>query len=250
MRSETKNKTGSKEERREETIMSSFKRSVLMAVAGGAMGLSSQALAFVPWSNPAGSAVSFDWAGGGSDFGLFGSPVVAGDTFIFSPTMFRADSANGVAGQAHDRMQVDITAHQASNITGIRITEFGDYGIFGPSGPGGNEVSATGGLFVTNLDLFAVRSSTLATTPGSPIYSGTGNWTGTAQVGLANETPPWRHVRVVLNNNLIALSINGSVTFIEKKVTGAAVLVEFTPAPSAGMVLGMGGLILTRRRRR
>jgi hypothetical protein len=224
-------------------------RCVLLWAAAGTMAVAGQAMAFVPWSNPNGSGSFFDWANGGSDLGLFGSPVVAGDTFIFSPHDFRAQSSNGVPGESHDRLQFDLIAHTPNAFQGVQITELGDYGLFGPNPPGQNgQVSATGTMFVTNLDVFQTLTGNLVTSPGSPITSGNGEWSGTAGVNISPPLPQgWSHMRIVLNNNLIALSVNGSLTFIEKK--NAGVVIRILPAPGSAAILGVAGLVALRRRR-
>lgn len=213
------------------------------------LGASGSALAFVPWSNPNGSAAFWSWSGGGSDNGLFGSPVLVNDTFVFTPSAFRAQSVNGVPAITADRLQVDIHANPNYFITGIRITEFGDYGIFTQG-----SVSASGNLFLTDLDNTEpngdprVRTNALVTTPPSPITSGSGEWTAVTEIMLDFENPVWTNLRLVLNNNLVALSAPGNVTFIEKKVVGAGIRIEIIPEPSALALLLLGGLTALRRR--
>ena len=115
--------------------------------------------AFVYWGGGMkdGSATAFDWFNGGSDNGLFGDPVlVGGNTFVFTPQNFRADSLDGVSGTAADRLKVTLVAKPGQMITGIRITEFGDYGI-----TGNGEVRISGGLFMTNMVEFDVADSEL-----------------------------------------------------------------------------------------
>jgi hypothetical protein len=207
--------------------------------------LSQDASALISWTNPSGSTSDFDWSNGGSDTGLFGSPVVSGNTFIFFPSLFRANSANGVAGSAYDRLQVELFAHMnnglglgGKKITGFTITEFGDYGILGTG-----QVEVTGTMFLTNLDVFGVATSNLVSTPGSPITSGSGNWTATTSItGL-----DWTHVQFVLNNNLLAITGAGSTSFIEKKVNGSAIAITVVPEPATLAILGLGGLLLRRK---
>ena len=214
-----------------------------MVAAGAALALSGSAFAFVPWSNAAGSAAYFDWSGGGSDTGLFGSPVlVGGDTFVFFPSAFRAESVNGVAGSAYDRLEFQVDAHAGFSFADIRITEFGDYGIIGTG-----EVDVGGTLFVTNLNDLNVSTDNLLSTPGSPITSGIGNWSATAgvNIGAANSTS----LRIVLNNNLFAITDGTSVAWIEKKVFGSAVGIQIVPTPATIALFGAGVLAVGRRRR-
>ncbi|QOJ00797.1 MAG: hypothetical protein HRU70_09945 [Phycisphaeraceae bacterium] len=211
----------------------------LLAVAG----VTSAASAFVPWNNPNGTGTGFDWSNGGSDNGLFGSPVlVGGDTFVFFPSGFRAQSTAGSgASIVGDRLEFELEAHANFQFTQIRVTEYGDYGVIGTG-----SVQAGGTLFATNLDTAQVVQNDLLTTPGSPITSGIGNWSGTAEVDVTPQSA--RRLRIVLNNNLFAFSLDG-VAWIEKKVFGSAVGIQIIPAPGSAVVLGMLGLTALRRRR-
>lgn len=211
--------------------------------AGAVAALSGSAFGFVPWSNASGSASYFDWSGGGSDTGLFGSPVlVGGDTFVFFPSAFRADSVGGVAGSAYDRLEFEVQAHAGFSFTDIRINEFGDYGIIGTG-----QVSAGGTLFVTDLATFNVATDNLLTDPASPITSGIGNWSGTAGVNIAAQNST--NLRIVLNNNLFAITDGNSVAWIEKKVFGSAVGIQIVPTPATIALIGAGVLVAGRRRR-
>lgn len=215
----------------------------LLAVLLAPFALPSTAQAFVFWSNKDGTASFFDWKNGGSDNGFFGSPVlVNGDTFVFFPQNFRAESFNGVPGSKADRLEVELIAHTNSVFRSIQITELGDYGILTQG-----QVSVTGGLFATDLDRFRVRSDSLVSTPGSPITSGQGNWTATAGVDFSADFPEWTHFRMVLDNNLLAISQPGSQSFIQKKVLGAGVAVTIIPEPAGLLLLAFGGLFLRRR---
>jgi uncharacterized protein (TIGR03382 family) len=215
---------------------------VVAAFAG--LAVASQAMAFIPWVNANGSASYFSWQNGGSDTGLFGSPtLVGGDTFVFFPSNFRAESINGVAGSAYDRLEFEVIAHAGFSFTDIRVTEFGDYGIVGTG-----SVTAAGTLFVTNLDTAQIEMNDLVTTPASPITSGFGNWQGNALVDVASQNAT--RLRIVLNNNLVAITAaDGSVAFIEKKVFGSAVGIQIIPSPGSLGLMGLGLMVASRRRR-
>ena len=215
----------------------------LAAVAASA----GSALAFVPWDQPSGSAANFSWANGGSRDGRFGNPVlVAGNTFVFFPQNFRAQSVGGGSAITGDRLEFDLYANAGFRITGVSISEFGDYGIVGDGG----SVADAGGLFLTNLDTAQVASSQIVTSPGSPITTeGFGNWSGSASVDVSNAQPAWTRVHVVVDNDLIAISTAGGVAFIEKKVFGSGVSITIVPTPGSMALVAAGGLMAFRRRR-
>jgi hypothetical protein len=231
------------------------RKSTLAVVASGVVAIAtvSQANAFVFWSNGLDSGMTSDfmWMGGGSDNGYFGDPTIIGNTFVFTPSGFRAESLDGTSDQIIDRLEVELVAKGAFNFTDIVITELGDYGIVNIG-----SVSVTGGLFVTDLENLnpdfspRVADDSLMSTPGSPITSGTGNWSATAGVDLANwdAGPVWTHIRIVLNNVLIATTEGqGSTAFIEKKVAGVSI--EIVPTPGSAMLFAVGGLVAVRRKR-
>lgn len=219
-------------------------------VAGLAfVALSGTAIADVPWDNPSGMTSNFFWENGGSANGLFGSPTILPDgTFLFNPTQFRAEQAGGPgADTISDQLFFDIIAKPNFNITGVRITEVGDYAINGDA-----QVSVGGGLFISNLDFFGFATDTLVSTPGSPITTPTPGsiWTATADVDLASKIPPWNHIRIQLDNILTALTNAANASaFIEKKIVGSSIRIEIIPAPGAATLLGLAGLVAMRRRR-
>lgn len=216
------------------------KVTAILALAGS-VAMVGSAQAFIPWANTNGSATNWDWMNGGNDTNLFGSPVlVGGDTFVFFPSFFRAQSNNGGAQQVHDRLSVELIAHLGYNFTNIQITEFGDYGI----GGAGSSVTADMGMFITDLNNFRVAQTNASYQNN---VASLGNWTLGATVDLTISPPAWNHLQLVVNNNLIAISggENG-FSFIEKKVGGIIIRV---PAPGSMAMLGLGGLAMIRRRR-
>jgi hypothetical protein len=203
--------------------------------------------AIISWTNKNGSADFFNWYNGGSDNGLFGSPaLVGGNTFLFTPSNFIAESLNGIPSIKSDRLEVSLLAHTGYTITGIRITEYGDYGILGTG-----KVSVSGTMFAANLNAFDVHYGNFISTPTSPIITGTGDWSAQASVTDIN----WTNFTIVLNNNLMAISSPGSAAFIEKKVVGA-VAIELLgsgggpsiPEPASIVILLIGTAVFLRKK--
>jgi hypothetical protein len=202
------------------------------------MGSTERAPAFTFWTNANGSGDFFDWSEGGSDNGMFGDPqLVDGDTWLFFPEAWRAESADGVPDSANDRMQVNLSAHQGQVFTSIRIREAGDYGILGDGA-----VSASGSAFAANTSSYALGSGVLVTNPTMPVDVGDGPWEAETVIDLDD----WVDFTLVFDNNLLAISGAGSISFIEKKV----VAITFTPEPGSLLMLASGGLMLIRRRSR
>jgi len=233
-----------------------MRRSMSIAAAVG-LALSAPALAFVPWTpgpggqvGSSGTASFFNWSEGGSDNGLFGSPRLISDNFVFFPSGFRAQSVGGAPSLVGDRLQVRLTAHAGRFFSQIRIREFGDYGIVA-----GGTVNVSGTMFATNMGTGVVRTDDLVTNPVMPISipgSQSGQWTAVATVNLPGIGQPgfaWTDVMVVLNNNLVAISLPGGVAFIEKKIVGTGIVIEVIPAPGSLALLGLAGLAIARRRR-
>lgn len=228
----------------------------LVAAAGVAGVVESASAAFVPWTNPNGSNAFMSWSGGGSTDALWGDPTIAGTTFTFNPTNFRAESSNGIADTVDGLLQFNIDIAPGYQITGFSINETGFYSILGLG-----SVKASGLLVVEDRDTTIEYTDTLSTSPAMPVihnanpFGGvSGQWTGVMAVTLPNGVT---RVTVVVDNNLQALSVPpgpgvpGSTSFIDKKNANAPLTISiFIPEPaSAGALAGFGLVLLARRRR-
>ena len=197
------------------------------------------AQAVIYWSNSSGSADNFDWENGHSLYGLFGDPIlVGGSTLTFYPQNFRADS-NGQPTTISDTLVFDLIAHTNILITGIEITEYGDYGILGDG-----SVDVTSNLQAQNLDTLQTESANLITTPTMPVYSGMDDWNAAGDLQFDG----WTHLRITLCNDLLAISEPGSVAFIQKKIVGDAVAITIIPEPATIAVLAAGLICLKRKK--
>lgn len=230
--------------------MFSNKRGVVLALALCAqLAWVATASAFEFWTNKDGTTSCFIYMDGGSDKGLFQDPqIIEGSgstTFQFTPEAFRAESSNGGAQITSDRLEVHLwSVSPRMPITGINISETGDYGVIN-----GGAVGVTGSMFVANDDRVEVKSDALVSNPTSMITSGMGTWTAHAGVNLANdELGPWNHMVLVFDNNLIATSVPGSADFIQKKVID--ITITWVPEPASAGLLALGSLVMFARRRR
>lgn len=219
-------------------------------IAAGTLVCASGAVhAQVPWVPPGGSGSFFTYTNGSSDNGLFGNPTLVGDQFQFTPVNFFASSNNGVSQSVPDRIQVDLQANSGQRFTMIKITEFGTYGLTGIG-----SVNAFGSLNL--IDLVNVRAPAIAplqTNPAMPINTPNANglWNGSVTIDLTQILgPDWTKLRLVFSNTLQATSAPGSSSLITKKVVGGpSIFVDVFPTPGSAAVLGLGGLVLARRRR-
>jgi len=199
-----------------------------------------QADAFVSWTNPSGSAANFNWQNGGSSNGLFGSPtLVDGNTFLFTPESFIAISMDGQIGTASDTLSFDLIAHTNVLITGIQISEYGDYGILDAG-----FVDMYSILQAENLVTPQIEYTNLISNPLMPVYSGTGEWTAAGALSFNG----WTHLRVTLDNNLLTISDPGSVAYIQKKIVGDSVAITIIPEPATMVVLAAGMAFLRRKK--
>jgi hypothetical protein len=192
--------------------------------------------ATVLWSNPDGSAKLFDWVNGQSLYGLFGDPIlVGGDTLVFFPSMFRAESM-GQTNSVSDRLEFELIAHPGFGFQNISITEFGDYGILG-----NGLVQASGALSVENMDTTDILNSDLITDlPSMFPDNDSGVWQGWSQLDIG--PADWTHIKITLENNLLAVSGNDSAAWIEKKVLGDAIALQIIPEPATVAMLSTGAI--------
>ena len=186
-------------------------------------------------------------------------PTVAGDSLIFAPTTFRAESTNGAPSpvSAHATLSIQVQSHSpsATDLGAATAREFGDYFI---SPPG--SVSAVAQLGATNLqasDPLASFQQDIEQT-GTLTTAGANAWSLTTSVNFQQAwTKPTDLVQIDLQNDLLATTTanpsNPSDAWIEKKFAGMRVDVAVVPLPATLPLLlsTLGGVgALARRRAR
>ncbi len=217
--------------------MNSAIRGVLLAAAALTLGAPAHA-ALVTLSGANVDFIIDDAQAGLSIYG--GLPTVVGDSLLFFPSTFRAQSNNGVGTvSVAGTVNFQIVAHSGNlALNTVAVSEFGDY--FNTPDAGGS-VSAVAQLGAINL---------MSTNPPASFRQ------DIAQTGLltADGANPWElvtnldfrqvwlqpttRVQIDIQNNLSATSVaNFSESWIQKKFQGMVVDVQVVPLPAAFWLL-------------
>lgn len=209
--------------------------------------------------------------------GYFRQPTTAADSLVFNPQGFVATTPTNFSGGGDiTDVQLNFNIMRRANavISSFVFRESGDYNLVGinPS----TYVRVTCGINITVTETTTgpinamLLQGTLVFTPipnvGTSIlpngveYHATqdasaANWLGVGNFDLSaflvanGVSGQATKVSIALDNTLIAVSPAGGVAFIAKKTT-AGVVIDVIPAPSGLAVLGLGGVLSVRRRRR
>ena len=196
---------------------------------------------------------------------LFGSPTAVVDSLVFNPVSFGSFSAGGAFDITDGTLTTEIDARPGFNIPFVNITEKGDYTLAGAGSPGTwCSVSMAAFITVYEVDGSAITPFTVSFTgtfsPNSGFYSlpaNAGNaviWNGGLNVNMDSVVAGAgftgghaTRIQLTLDNQLITFSEAGTVAHIKKKEIGGVIIT--VPAPGALGLVGLGGLIATRRRR-
>jgi hypothetical protein len=231
---------------------------MFQTIKAGLLGLAAVAFATsadaapIPWSQPSGSTGQISYSNGQSDKGLFGNPETNGNSFLFFPENFEAQAQNGLADTISDRLAFKIAANPGLELKQITVREQGNWVI-----AGNGSVKSYGTMYITKLNGTAVAYAAIPitvgytdlengvsfTSPSRPTSEGSGEWDGYFNINLPAGVT---NVQLVLNNILSVTTGTGGAATIAK--TRLAVDV-FVPEPTALAALGLGGLVLLRRRR-
>lgn len=228
---------------------------VLALAALGAA--SSTSFAAVPWTVPSGTAPGgfFEYSNGGSDFGIFGDPVVISNGFLLFPENFAAQSSNGVADTMYDRLFVTIDLPESSTdyLEGIRVSELGTYSILGTG-----SVMASGLLTIAVLEndgsvgappVGTILFEPLTTDPVFPVStttSATGPWEGEEIIDVPSGV---KSLQFVLKNTLQATSGPNGTAFIQKENVAIEIELVVPEPATASVIFGGAGFLLMRRRK-
>jgi uncharacterized protein (TIGR03382 family) len=244
---------------RENKIM---KLHLLAGVAGLALvAIAPGAHAFVNWVadgstgtvGPSGSNSVLAWDGGGSDNGLFGSPRVVADTFLFIANQnFEAESFGGSNNTVTDTMHVHVHALNGLGFTEVVFHSSGDYTLFGS----GSSVDINGHMTINDLNSPATATDPFHTASdhnggfpqtGNDISAVEDTWQGHSIIDFSS---PITDIELIFQNSLVAITLPGNHAVIATLPdTQGSFSLTIAPAPGtlAAGLLGLG--LLSRRRR-
>lgn len=196
-----------------------------------------------------GTNVSFTYDA--DELGLFGTPTVSGDSLIFTPTNFVAESTDGAGYDvANTTVNIRITANAGYQFSSLSLSESGDYALVG------NDASVEVGGQIRVLDLDDPMANEVTDSILATGFTTT-NWTANASVVVPDATAGWGGadgilggVNVTLQNILVAGTLQaGSHASIQKSLV---ILTAVPEADTYAMLLAGLGLVgfMARRARK
>jgi len=198
----------------------------------------------------------------------FGTPTLSGDSLVFSPPAFAAESAGGGTDSITGSLATTVVGLEDMGISTLEVQDAGDYTLVG-SGTTATNVTLSSPVTVTilavnNLSVTPIVIPTSITFSPSSSFDlidnpGGSIWTGDLNVNLASailgagDSGTATSVNLSISDTLTASSEAGSIAQIEKKardVISITTTVQAVPEPtSIGLLAIAGGSLLKRRRR-
>lgn len=179
--------------------------------------------------------------------GNFGQPSLVGSTLFFTPTVFKAQSLNGVGLNTESTtINVQVMAHGGYRFTGIDLSEAGDYKLRA----GHSSVNAGGALDVADIAHTMLAAGSITTTSALNNRDGL-NHDWSALAGIDLDFPAWAEVQTLelnLTNKLDATTLSTDVgpkqAFIEKKFVGLDIRTAIRSGPVGTVPEGQSWIIL------
>ena len=198
---------------------------------------------------------------------LYGNPAISGNALIFTPVNFGAFASNGSIDITDSTLTTMIETYAGGNmgIDQISFHEAGDYALAG-TGTLLTSALVRAPYFVrivetTNGPITPVQfNSSLTFTPNGGSYYLPGNagsgvtFTGSTLIDLdlilANAGVGGKATKVFfsMDNQLLATSEAGTISFIKKKTADGVTITVIIPEPAS--LSALAGLTLLARRRR
>lgn len=204
---------------------------------------------------------------------LYGAPSLVGDTLDFNPTSFGSFSTGGAADITDGVLHGRITAKPGFHIESLSFSEFGDYTLVGPQGTSSTSASIGQTFFVKVVEVDGIAlGSDAFTLVGQVSFTSDGDfflpddagtavpWLGSGNIdiaaGLAAQKAQFPGVygdRVTgiefsASNTLATTSEIGTAAFIQKQDVTLAVVTVPEPAALSLLSIGVGTMMLRRRR--
>jgi hypothetical protein len=191
------------------------------------------------------------------DSTLFGTGIAVGNSLIFQPTSFRAESLNGAGTDlANETLNIQVESITDNYvIETVVMQELGDYFLSGTDA----EVTANGRLQVTSNTktdgLFPYMADQIFNVGGLTVQNAATDWSGGATVDMSS-IAGWGSDTLItaqMQNNLSATTLNnGETAWIQKKAGAVGLIVNPVPIPAAIWLFGAGllGFAGVARRRR
>lgn len=196
-----------------------------------------------PWTVESGMLADYAYSQGGSDYGVFGDPVIVGNTFELSPADF---TATETASNKTDNMKVRLEASpMVGHIDAITVVEWGTYEIIG-----GGSVSALASLQAGRVLPSPVKTARSPEATFNANTDGSGTWMLTTTIELPEDTYPplfndgqdWVILDLTFRDVLQANSDAGTATITKQ---GARVII---PEPAALLSMLLLAVPMLRRR--
>jgi hypothetical protein len=192
--------------------------------------------------------------------GLFGSPTLVGNTILFTPNDFKAQSFNaGLNVESSTASGLYLVAKNGFKFGSLSLTEFGDYFIDGTG-----QVSVLGQLRAFDASVGAnpiltQTSSNLVVSATTPLNNNDGanhDWFAEASIVNTSNTVIPGHAGWLANATKVGFTVENILkayssgsglqsAFIEKKFAGVGlVITSAVPEPGAWSSFSAGLLIL------
>lgn len=197
---------------------------------------------------------------------LYGNPAISGNALVFTPVNFGAFATNGSVDLTDSTLTTMIEAKPGLAIQQISFAEAGDYTLVG-TGTALTSAIVRAPYFVRVVEVDGVGiapiqfNSSLSFTPSNgdyylPTDAATGvTWTASTLIDvdaiLANAGRTGKATKVFfsMDNQLIATSEQGTISYIKKKTADGVTITTVVPEPvSLSALAGVSVLVLRRRR--